>query len=307
MVPARPMMKAAMDGHTDTVALLVDRGGDVNAAALSDGWTVYSDGWTAVMWASKGGHTDTVAVLVEKGADVNAAASDGTTAVLVAARSGVQDTVAVLVEKGADVNAKDSDGKTPVMDSATYGLTDTVALLVDQRADVNAADSNGMTAVMQAAYGGHKDTVALLVDKAQTSMLQQFRHVDTCDACCGGRAHGDGGGLVDKGADVNAANNTGTTAVIAAAQGRHKDTVALLWTRRRRQCSPTFWHDSYDARGGGRTDTRQCWWAMAETLMPKRMPKRVKADSCDVCRMWRAHGHGGISCGQWSRRQCSRQ
>ena len=57
---------------TETAALLVERGADVNAAT--------SDGRTALMRASYGGHTETAALLVERGADVNAATSNGETA-----------------------------------------------------------------------------------------------------------------------------------------------------------------------------------------------------------------------------------
>ena len=49
-------MFAAASGHKDTVAVLVDKGADVNVAQLS--------GTTAMMHAAYGGHTETVAVLV---------------------------------------------------------------------------------------------------------------------------------------------------------------------------------------------------------------------------------------------------
>jgi len=69
-------MIAAMEGHTETVKILVDGGADVNARNRGDN--------TALMIAVKTGHTDTVKVLIKAGADVNAKTPGGVTALVIA-------------------------------------------------------------------------------------------------------------------------------------------------------------------------------------------------------------------------------
>ncbi len=54
------LMRAAWEGHTETVKVLLEAGADVNAKG--------NDGWTALMWAEYMGHTSIIEILKKSGA-----------------------------------------------------------------------------------------------------------------------------------------------------------------------------------------------------------------------------------------------
>ena len=99
---------AAMNGHKDVVALLLDRM-DPDLIAAKD-----NDGWTALHCAAMNGHKDVVALLLDRmDPDLIAATdNDGRTALHWAAQNGHKDVVALLLDRmeGASIAAKDSYG-----------------------------------------------------------------------------------------------------------------------------------------------------------------------------------------------------
>ena len=104
------LMKAAAQGHEAVVALLLESGAKLNLTTSCYG---RSDGKTALTYAAAGGHEAVVALLLERGADLNlqTAATDGgrrggDTPLMVAIEGGHESTVALLLERGAKLNLR---------------------------------------------------------------------------------------------------------------------------------------------------------------------------------------------------------
>ncbi|KAG4414253.1 hypothetical protein IFR04_012625, partial [Cadophora malorum] len=95
---ASPLYYASHEGLLKLVALLLEKGADVNAQG--------GDYDNALQAASSEGYEAIVALLLEKGADANAQGGKHGNALQLASARGYKAIVALLLEKGADVNAR---------------------------------------------------------------------------------------------------------------------------------------------------------------------------------------------------------
>ena len=82
------IMMTTKNGHTETVAMLLEKGADVNAKDIF--------GKTILMEASSRGHTEIVALLIKKGADVNAKDIFGNTVLMEASSMGHTEIVSLI-------------------------------------------------------------------------------------------------------------------------------------------------------------------------------------------------------------------
>jgi ankyrin repeat protein len=153
-------------------------------------------------------YAKTVRALLDAGVQVEARDENGQTPLIVAASHGQTEIVKVLLEKGANVDAEGSQGGTALIAAACscaiidmpYTL-DAIVLLVEKHANVNARTKDGSTALMGAAGWGRSD-------------IAEF--------------------LLNHGAQIDAANDEGYTALLIAASGSAlptADVVKLLLTR----------------------------------------------------------------------------
>jgi uncharacterized protein len=92
------LMRAALNGNTDTVRELIHQGADINQRD--------ENGRTALMFAAINMHYETMKVLLEYGADVNVKSNEGGTALMGAALAGDLRMVQALLNRGADVRTR---------------------------------------------------------------------------------------------------------------------------------------------------------------------------------------------------------
>ena len=242
-----PLLFAARQGAVDAVRVLADAGADLN---LGD-----PDGITPMILAIRNGHYDVAAALVEKGANVNAADAAGRTPLYMsvdmhsldwiqnrptAQPSGQLDSLDVarlLLEKGAsaDVQLKTappgwkgdavgaqntfggvlSAGSTPFLRATKNADQPAMRLLLEKGADPNLATRGNVTPLMALVGGlGRKYGADLQVSPEEEKNAMQAISL-----------------LLDRGADLNAANDAGQTALHAAAMVGANGVVRFLVDR----------------------------------------------------------------------------
>ena len=134
----RALHWASIRGHTEVVNVLLEKGADVDAAAMSN---------TALHYASVWGHPPVIRLLLDAGADIEAKASNGETALWKASYHWGIDAVRLLLEKGANVDVKGWKGKT-ALHWATFNYNDEIVrLLLEAGANVDEKDEDGYTAL----------------------------------------------------------------------------------------------------------------------------------------------------------------
>ena len=159
-----PLMRAACNGHTGVVKLLLASGA-VNVERTD------STGFTALAHAADHGHSSCVRELLASGSkDVNQSFFLGrgsylTTPLLLSARNGSVDCLnAILAMPLADVNKPDHRGNSALHTAAeNANLACLRALLAVPSVDVNRANQRKQTPLLVAAFAGSAQCVAALL------------------------------------------------------------------------------------------------------------------------------------------------
>jgi len=211
-----PLLFAARSGDVDSARLLLEAGADPNDAL--------ADGLPALTLAAYSGHAAVAAVLLDGGASPDAAAI-GFTALHAAVLRSDLALVRALLARGANPNVAMTRGtpmrrtsqdfdlpaalvpSTPLLLAGKFLEPDIVSALRAGGADPRAVMRDGTTALMLAAGLGASATqdrrgVALIDGGRRASEDLVLRTVES---------------LLEAGADVNAANQAGETALHAAA------------------------------------------------------------------------------------------
>jgi uncharacterized protein len=174
-----PLALAATNGDATAVQMLLDAGADPNATS--------ADGETVLMTAARTGRVEAARALLVRGANVNAAETFmGETALMWAAAEGHAAMVKLLAEAGAAVNARSSalqfpkitfngstmvstplprGGMTALLLAARQGSLAGVQALTEVGADLNLVDLDGTTPLIMAIINRHNDVAALLIEK----------------------------------------------------------------------------------------------------------------------------------------------
>ena len=254
------LMTCSRTNALDAVEALLARGAGVNAKEKTLGQT-------ALMWAASEEHVGVVHVLLKHGADPRARTTDGYTALLMAARGGDMATTEALLAAGADVNEKAKDGTTALVISIVRGHTKYAESLLDKGADPNAGpgftplhwaaakydhqlsdNSNGILSenTEWSSFGGLRgperlEFVKALIAHGANVNARMGRGLNIGINVKAGIGHEPGltrstetGGLaavklcLELGADVNAANKYGDTALHGAAWRERGESIVQL-------------------------------------------------------------------------------
>ncbi|HLD17318.1 MAG TPA: ankyrin repeat domain-containing protein, partial [Coxiellaceae bacterium] len=165
-------------------------------------------------------HEAIAAILVE-GLDVSELETEGSrdsTPLVWAAYRGYATIVNALLAKGVNKEKRDSNGSVPLILAAREGHTEAVRILLAAGANPNLVEGT-CTALSAAREKGHRAIVELLLqhpsirdEEENTALIRAVKSNNPAEVACL---------LADPRTDINAQNNMGETALIAAARGGH--------------------------------------------------------------------------------------
>ncbi|KAJ5703720.1 hypothetical protein N7493_010858 [Penicillium malachiteum] len=214
------LQAAAYNGSAETVKILLDAQADVNAQGGH-----YGNALQAAAWR---GSAETVKILLDAQADVNAQGGEYGNALQAAAYDGSAKTVKILLDAQADVNAQGGYYGNALQAAAYDGSAETVKILLDAQADVNAQGGEYGNALQAAAYNGSAKTVKILLD-AQANVNAQGGHYGNALQAAAWRGSAETVKiLLDAQADVNAQGGEYGNALQAAAYDGSAKTVKIL-------------------------------------------------------------------------------
>jgi ankyrin repeat protein len=173
-VDERAMVLAAMaTGSRETLELLFEQGGKVNAAV---------GGYTPLMAAAYAGDLDAATWLIEHGVDVKARTESGCTALNGAAVSGNAGIVKLLLDRGADPNVQYQepdtigDFQTPVTNAAWRGDAACLRLLLAHGANGNVQGGPFDRApLLCAATTGNEEAIRLLLAAGADAQARDWK------------------------------------------------------------------------------------------------------------------------------------
>jgi uncharacterized protein len=191
---ATPLAHAALAGQRAMVEFLLAEGAQIDSRDVS--------GATALFLAVYGERHATVALLLAKGANPNLSGPSEGAPLLAAARNGNGRIVEDLLSRGADPNAVDAGGRAAMTYAAARGFMDVVLQLLDAGVGANVRYGHALTALMWCA--GYEIGVGVRPAQSVVDLL------------------------LNRGAQLDATDDRGRTALMMAAALGHTEIVKML-------------------------------------------------------------------------------
>ncbi|MEM9253440.1 MAG: ankyrin repeat domain-containing protein [Planctomycetota bacterium] len=241
---ATPLLLAIEHDRTDLLDALLDAGADPSLSDIGDDEQRAGLERSVSMFDMEGldamgsptgrfplgeaaarGDADLVDKLLAAGASVEAADVAGQTALILAAQSGQTETLRRLIDAGADVNRADRGKQTPLYHAAGEGRSsDCVLALLDAKAKLTARKA--CNPLIAAARAGLTPAVAAMLDR-KAKLDKHDEMGITALAAAADEGHLDTLRLLlERGADVNGRCEDGETPIIQACwsvQGRSQE------------------------------------------------------------------------------------
>nr|XP_033813911.1 ankyrin repeat domain-containing protein 16 [Geotrypetes seraphini] len=157
----RPLHEAASKGHRDCLLYLLAKGAQVDCLKKGD--------WTPLMMACTRKNLEVIKDLIEHGANPLLKNKDGWNSFHIASREGDPQVLGYLLSVSPDVWKTESKIKrTPLHTAAMHGCLQAVELLLERcQYEPDSRDSCGVTPFMDAIQHGHINVARLLLEKHQ--------------------------------------------------------------------------------------------------------------------------------------------
>ncbi len=226
-----PLVFAAREGYLESAKALLDGKADINKTT--------ADGSSALVVAIQNGHYEVGRFLVERGANINLTNQKGWSPLYLSVKNRTIETgelpvpgnenqamdfIKLLLDRGAEVNTR------LAFETETHAASHVIWL-----------KEEGATPFFRAAYGGDLEVLKLLLAHGADSKIPTADHTTPLMALVGvgytigvvnNRSHEEDMQslklLLDLGADVNAANDLGLTALMGAAHRGLNDVIQIL-------------------------------------------------------------------------------